>query len=491
MKIEIQPFTHKGKVRQANEDNFGIKDKTPNGDIYVVCDGMGGHVGGAKASEIGAKSIVEYFSKEKYDNIIIAINSALKYANEQIFAHANEDPSLKGMGTTAVVLIVQGEDIYIGHVGDSRIYLKSNNKLNRLTKDHSHVQGLVDQKIITDTEALTHPKKNQILKALGIKETVEGTVCESPIKASKGDVFLLCSDGLNDMVHDELIEAIIEDDLDLTSQNLYNTAMENGGKDNITFILLKVIESESKTSIFKSFNPNFGAVPNDTDTDQFSGTDILDGLEEEEEKLNAFQKLMKSRYWVLIPIVLLTISFVAIYTVFFDTTSKNIPITKNNECISKDSIRKLPKNELIDIGNSNKKLCDCKSDDTEDTIKIENILYEITLKDKNIKSIKEIENSESENLSKKTVKKVKKKEKKNETENEKTSQPILKKYSIKDSDISLYQIAEGLGVKAKDIWKTTCDNIDKTTFSKMQKAQFKNSNGDKIPDDGILFYYKK
>ena len=159
MKYRNHSITNVGKVRKANEDNYG-DTMTPNGHLFVVCDGMGGHVGGAKASSIAVSSIIEYFMRQEFSNVIQAIDRSLSFANEQIFANALSDPTLKGMGTTAVVLIISGNDCYVGHVGDSRIYLKSDNKLNRITKDHSFVQTLVDSGVISDDEAESHPNKN-------------------------------------------------------------------------------------------------------------------------------------------------------------------------------------------------------------------------------------------------------------------------------------------------------------------------------------------
>jgi len=257
MEISLAYITDKGKVRAHNEDSYGIEESTPNGKVYVVCDGMGGHVGGATASNLAVTSIIEYFRKEAYDNIFIAIDKALQFANEQIYVHTLAEPSLKGMGTTAVVLVIKNDDCYIGHVGDSRIYLKTENKLHRITKDHSFVQSLVDSGVITDDQAESHPQKNQILRALGHGSEVKGTVSSSVIKVQKGDVFMLCSDGLNGMIHDSVMEQMIDpENLEVSKLNLLNAAMENGGLDNITLVLVKVLSSgHYKHSVFESFNP--------------------------------------------------------------------------------------------------------------------------------------------------------------------------------------------------------------------------------------------
>ncbi|MDC1194293.1 Stp1/IreP family PP2C-type Ser/Thr phosphatase [Crocinitomicaceae bacterium] len=253
-----------GQVRQANEDFCGDK-MTVNGHVIVVCDGMGGHVGGATASKIAVNSIIEFFDKEPSDNIYVGISKAFQFANEQVYGNAIAQPELKGMGTTGTVLVIRDEGCYIGHVGDSRIYIKSDGKLHRLTKDHSFVQGLVDQGIISDDDAESHPKKNQILKALGIGPEVEATVCAAPIQPKPGDTFLLCSDGLNGMIKDPVIEELIDpSSVQTSAQALIDAANNAGGTDNITASLVCISESSFATSSFKSFNPVVASVNADT-----------------------------------------------------------------------------------------------------------------------------------------------------------------------------------------------------------------------------------
>ena len=270
MKYISKSLTNVGKVRSANEDNLG-EAETPNGHLFVVCDGMGGHVGGAQASTIAVNSIIEYFLREVYDNVIQAIDHALSFANEQIYASALSNPDLKGMGTTAVVLLIRGEECFIGHVGDSRIYLRSNGKLNRITKDHSFVQTLVDSGVIDDEDAETHPNKNQILQALGIAPSVKATICQSAILPKASDMFLLCSDGLNGMVNDRDMEQIMhEDNLLVTSENLITAALNGGGHDNVTASLVLIEESAHASSRFVHFNPK-PKVQDMTSTQQFGG----------------------------------------------------------------------------------------------------------------------------------------------------------------------------------------------------------------------------
>ncbi len=257
MNISIQELSEVGKVRSHNEDTIGKSLGTPNGDVYVVCDGMGGHVGGKEASRLAVRSILEHFSREKYSNIIQAIDQAFQFANEQIYVHTQVQPELRGMGTTGVILVVKDDLCFFGHVGDSRLYLKTDNELHRLTKDHSYVQELVDKNVITDEEAEQHPKKNQILRALGHQSEVKPDVCELPVKVKNGDVFLICSDGLNGMVNDQVMNGMIDpNNLSDSKSKLFEAAMANGGLDNISLILLGVSGSPHSRSEFKSHSPS-------------------------------------------------------------------------------------------------------------------------------------------------------------------------------------------------------------------------------------------
>jgi hypothetical protein len=167
--------------------------------------------------------------------------------------------------------LIRGEECFIGHVGDSRIYLRSNGKLNRITKDHSFVQTLVDSGVIDDEDAETHPNKNQILQALGIAPSVKATICQSAILPKASDMFLLCSDGLNGMVNDRDMEQIMqEDNLLVTSENLITAALNGGGHDNVTASLVLIEESAHASSRFVHFNPK-PKVQDMTSTQQFGG----------------------------------------------------------------------------------------------------------------------------------------------------------------------------------------------------------------------------
>lgn len=255
-----------GNVRKAQEDSHGMRLGTPNGDLFVVCDGMGGHVGGAMASRIAVDSIVEYIGKEHYATPVAALDGALQFANMQILGYANEHPEYRGMGTTACIVLIRDTDVWIAHVGDSRIYLYlgKEKELHRITKDHSFVQTLVDAGEITDEEAEHHPNKNRILKALGIKPELYPTFNfeDKPIFVKNGDIFLICSDGLSGMIPDSTIERVLGEKLTLQERGdkLIELAMQGetvqpGGQDNCTVELIEIDQAVGKESVFHSFNP--------------------------------------------------------------------------------------------------------------------------------------------------------------------------------------------------------------------------------------------
>ncbi len=241
---------HQGLVRDNNEDHFGDL-ATPHGHVYVVCDGMGGHNAGEEASRLAVQVILNYLQSASGESIPAGITQAIQEANAAIFAAAEQQPEFHGMGTTCVVLYcLTGGDIYLGHVGDSRIYRFHEGQLTRVTRDHSYVQYLVSTGEITEAEADTHPAKNQILKALGIDDTVTPEVTSVPLTAVTGDVFLLCSDGLSDMVSDEAIRQVLQT-YDTCSQetveHLISEALNAGGKDNVTVGLLHVVHAPQPT----------------------------------------------------------------------------------------------------------------------------------------------------------------------------------------------------------------------------------------------------
>lgn len=292
-----------GNVRKAQEDSHDMAIMTPNGDVFVVCDGMGGHVGGAKASSIAVDSIIEYFKKERYDNIPQALNDAIQYANMQIIGFASANPEFRGMGTTACIVILKDNEAYIAHVGDSRIYLYlgKEKQLHRITKDHSYVQTLVDAGQISDDEAEHHPNKNRILKALGIRPDMSPTV--DVVHPKNGDIFLICTDGLNGMISDNTILQVMKQDVSLEKKGdlLINLAMQGepgypGGQDNCTLELINIDNSPWQNSEFTSYNPK---------------KQIVSGTSEEGGKQKPSFPLKKIAF-VLIPLLLVIVFLITI-----------------------------------------------------------------------------------------------------------------------------------------------------------------------------------
>lgn len=239
---QIDNCTDVGRKRKANEDSMGTFE-TVNGLILVVCDGMGGHVGGEMASRIAVDTIHDYMNRSLIGDPREAIGFAIEEANKAIIGYTGKHPELEGMGSTCVLLLIRDAKVYIGHVGDSRIYLIRDRHITQLTKDHSFVQTLVDEGKLTPEEAEHHPRKNEITNALGIADMQPATVRQEPIAPEEGDCFLLCSDGLSGMVTDKEMEHIISrkfgNNIHGCAKSLVNHANEKGGLDNITVQLVR------------------------------------------------------------------------------------------------------------------------------------------------------------------------------------------------------------------------------------------------------------
>lgn len=172
-------------------------------------------------------------SKEKLETLL---KDAIEYANSVVYKKAQSKENLRGMGTTLDVCLIYNSRIYIGHVGDSRVYRIRKEFMRRLTKDHSYVQTLVDDGTITKEEAYRHPKKNMLTKALGCMEKVEPDVYTKTF--IKDDIILMCSDGLTNMIREENIYEIIKQDKENAIENLVKQANDNGGLDNITVVII-------------------------------------------------------------------------------------------------------------------------------------------------------------------------------------------------------------------------------------------------------------
>ncbi|HAS45899.1 MAG TPA: Stp1/IreP family PP2C-type Ser/Thr phosphatase [Microscillaceae bacterium] len=269
-----------GHVRKQNEDAMGYYE-TSNGYVFVVCDGMGGAAGGATAARMAVNSIKVFFQHQYYPSPQEAIRQSIQYANQQIFQAAQNAPGMQGMGTTCVLVLVRNDQVFYGHVGDSRLYHLSNEKVTRVTKDHSFVQALVDQGVISDDEAETHPRRNELLRALGTQPMVEIDVSSSPIIPDRNDIFLLCTDGLNGLVHDKSIESTLNSPIDVEHKAIKLVQMANnlGGYDNTTVQLIEFynVPRKRKAGFGEQKSTLGGTLINPTNTtDNFSDSAGLD-----------------------------------------------------------------------------------------------------------------------------------------------------------------------------------------------------------------------
>lgn len=231
-----------GKAREMNQDSYYASQPSENVGLYIVADGMGGYNGGEIASRLAITSAKNYietnFSKIEHnkEELQKLIKNAIEYANMIVYEKSKESEELEGMGTTIEVVLAYNDRVYIGHIGDSRIYRIRKDIIRKLTVDDSYVQKLVKDGTITKEEAVHHPKKNMLTKALGCTSYVE------PIVAVKGflknDVIVITSDGLTNMVSDEEIMEIIKENIEKASDELIKKANNAGGLDNITVVIV-------------------------------------------------------------------------------------------------------------------------------------------------------------------------------------------------------------------------------------------------------------
>jgi PPM family protein phosphatase len=231
-----------GRRRRRNEDNYVVAPP-----LFAVADGMGGAQAGEVASQLAASALEAGDSDAQ--EATKRIDELIQEANRRIFDRASTDPSASGMGTTMTVALVEGMTVSIGHVGDSRAYLVRGEHMEQLTDDHSLVNELVKSGKLSEEEAQAHPQRSVITRAVGTDPDVD--VDGFTIEAEEGDIFLICSDGLSDMVEDEEILELVHqnrDDLDKAVRALVAAANRVGGEDNITAVAFR-ISSEATPSL--------------------------------------------------------------------------------------------------------------------------------------------------------------------------------------------------------------------------------------------------
>ena len=238
MKPSIGAKSDVGRVRDGNEDSYLIQEP-----FFAVADGMGGHLAG----DVASRTAVQTISEHTQDGPSIGpdgLERAVKEANAVIFKQASSDPSLHGMGTTCTLLLVDGSEVHIAHVGDSRAYLLRDGEISQLTEDHTLVGRMVKEGRLQPEEAERHPQRSIITRALGVDDQVEVDLLTIPIH--EGDKVLLCSDGLTSMIDSAAIQQALTDNENPQDavERLIDLANEAGGEDNITALLLSFDGSE-------------------------------------------------------------------------------------------------------------------------------------------------------------------------------------------------------------------------------------------------------
>lgn len=241
----------RGMLRELNEDSFNVLDGSSREPVsFIIADGMGGHNSGEVASKMAVDLITSdllqasgYIDKDRPD-ITDKLKDIVTSTNEKIYEASLREESNMGMGTTLTMAVVHEDKLFIGHIGDSRLYIIRDGAMKQLTTDHTFVDELVRSGSLTNEEAATHPKKNLLTRALGCSGSLEVDVFECSIK--NNDVFLMCTDGLtNSLTENEIMETVVAgEDLQTACDKLISKANGNGGEDNITVILFKREDNE-------------------------------------------------------------------------------------------------------------------------------------------------------------------------------------------------------------------------------------------------------
>ncbi len=246
MKFISSSKTDIGRKRKTNQDSFGTD---PSNQLHVLADGMGGHAGGEYASKVCVEQIIQSIQEKnpKSTDPKEWISKAIVHAGNVIFKKGQEEKTLQGMGTTVDTLLFQKDMLYIGHVGDSRVYLIRNGLIWQLTHDHSLVNEKFRSGLISREQMETDPNKNVITRSVGFESIVEVDVYTK--KVAPGDLYLACSDGLNSMLKDKEILALVEkteetatpseENLSNMIDRLIESANNRGGLDNTTVVLVK------------------------------------------------------------------------------------------------------------------------------------------------------------------------------------------------------------------------------------------------------------
>ena len=251
LRVRFSGDTNIGMKRQHNEDSLFLPE---NDRVAIVADGMGGHASGEVASRMAVEAIIGYFRETEVEQQLTwpfkvdrahgqninRMTTAIKLANQNIFEEAERKPECRGMGTTVVATLFLDDVLIVGHVGDSRLYRVREGAIDQITEDHSLLNDYIRMKRMSEAEIAAFPHKNVIVRALGMKPSIEVDIIVEHHRL--GDLYVLCSDGLSGMISDTEIGgmAVEEGDLDKLCERLISTANANGGVDNITVVCARL-----------------------------------------------------------------------------------------------------------------------------------------------------------------------------------------------------------------------------------------------------------
>lgn len=277
--LEYSGLSDIGMVRTENQDSYGkfpendLDLYTEKGQLFIVADGMGGHTGGKQASNIAVETICNSYAKSGLFNLADALRAAIIEANTNIHQAAGRSNELSRMGTTCTTLLLQEDKGIIGHVGDSRVYRIENGKIDQLTEDHTQVQAMLKEGVLTPEEAKVYPSRSVLARALGVEEKVKVDIIQN-IPLRTGQTYLLCSDGLAKVTESEILKIISENPTQIACKQLVDLANERGGKDNVTVQVIKigvkktaaapvpeVTNEPERVSVYKESSPKKSKTP--------------------------------------------------------------------------------------------------------------------------------------------------------------------------------------------------------------------------------------
>lgn len=245
--IVIASLTDVGRQRANNEDSYlywepdSEKEFLRKGRLAIVADGMGGYEGGQEASRLAVETVRSFYDRNFTGDPQQTLVTAFETAHANIQRYASEHTEFQGMGTTCTALAILGRQLFFAHVGDSRLYCISEKKISRLTRDHSYVGRLVESGIVRSEDAESHPQRHILTAALGSGREVAPDVPEPPVILEEGDSLVLCTDGLWSLVNEAELAAVVRSETPSESTlALVNMALERGGPDNITVVILRI-----------------------------------------------------------------------------------------------------------------------------------------------------------------------------------------------------------------------------------------------------------